>query len=81
MNAKSEIYFANEGPYLEFCKTDIWHVFRSFLGKEVGVMFRGKRPHVSEYVISLSHLNEKIIVVDTKLCCFLSASKLKAGNI
>ena len=90
---KVEIYLASEGSGLEFFSTDLGHIFGSNVGKEFGVMLRGKGPHKPEFaydtvrihsLMIYTDLIEYNIVGDTKtplLRCFLLISKLKAGDI
>ena len=90
---KVEIYLANEGSGLAFFSTDLGHIFGSNVGREFGVMLRGKGPHKSELaydivrihsLIKNTNLIEYIIIGDTKaplLRCFFFISKLKSGDI
>ena len=90
---KVEIYLANEGSGLAFFSTHLGHIFGSNVGKELGVMLRGKGPHKPKiaYVILRIHslmiytdLIEYNILGDTKallLRCFPFIWKLKSGNI
>ena len=45
---KVEIYLANDGSGLAFFSTDLRHIFGRNVGKEDGVILRGKRPHKPE---------------------------------
>ena len=81
---KVETYLANEASGLDFCSTDLGHIFRSNVGNEFGVMLRRKGPHKPELaydivrmhsVMIYTDLIEYNIVGDTKaplLGCFLS---------
>ena len=46
---KVEIYLANEGSSLVFFSMDLGHIFGSNIGKEFGVLLRGKGPHKPEF--------------------------------
>ena len=90
---KVEIYLAGERSGLAFFSADLGHIFGSNVGNEFGVMLRGKGPHKPEIVYDIVRIHslmiytdliEYNIVGDTKaslLRCFLSISKLKAGDI
>ena len=90
---KVEIYLANEGSGLAFFSTDLGHIFGSNVGKEFGVMLRGKGPHKPEFAFDIVRIDsftiytdliECNIVGDTKvplLRCFHFISKLKSGDI
>ena len=90
---KVEIYFANEASGLAFLITDLEHLFGSNVGKEFGVMLRGKGPHKPNFAYDIVRIHslminndliEYIIVGDTKaplLRCFPYNSNLKSGDI
>ena len=90
---KVEIYLANKTSGLAFFSTDLGHTFGSNVGKEFGVMLRGKGPHKPEFaydivrihsLMTYADLIEYNIVDDTKtplLPCFPFGSKLKAEDI
>ena len=90
---KFEIYFANEASGLAFFSTDLGHIFGSNVGKEFGVMLRGKGPHKPEFAYDIVRIHSLMIYTDlieynivgnTKaplLRCFLFISKLKSGDI
>ena len=90
---KVEIYLANEASGIAFFSTELGHIFGSIVGNEFGVMLSGKRPHIPEFAHDIVHIHslmiyteliEYNIVGDTKaplMRCFLSISKLKAGDI
>ena len=90
---KVEIYLANEASGLAFFSTDQGHIFRSNVGKEFGVMLRGKGPQKPEFAYDIVRIHslmiytdliEYNIVGDTKaplLRCFPFISKLKSGDI
>ena len=89
---KVEIYLANEGSGLAFFSTDLGHIFGSNVGKEIGVLLRGKGAHKPELAYDIvgvhsfmiyTDLIEYNIVGDTKaplLRCFPFISKLKSGD-
>ena len=84
---------ANEGSGLAFLSTDLGHLFGSEVGKEFGVMLRGKEPYKPDFAYEIvrrhplmiyTDLIEYNIVGDTKaslLRCFSFISKLKSGDI
>ena len=86
---KVEIYLANEGSGLAFPSTYLGHIFGTNVGKEFGVMLRGKEPHkpeIADNIVRIHSLKiytdliEYKIVGDAKaplLRCFPSISKLK----
>ena len=90
---KVVIILANDTSGLEFCSTDLGHIFGNNVGNEFGVLMIGKRPHEPEFAYNIvrihslmiySNLVEYNIVGDTKaplLRCFPFISKLKGGNI
>ena len=90
---KVEIYLANEATGLAYFSTDLGHIFGSNVGKEFGVMLRGKGPHKPEFAYDIVRIHflmiytdliEYNIVGDTKaplLRCFLFISNLKSGDI
>ena len=90
---KVEIYLAKEAYGLAFFSTDLGHIFGSNVGKEFGVMLRGKGPHNPEFAYDIVRIHslmiytdliEYNIVGDTKaqlLCCFPFISKLESGDI
>ena len=90
---KIEICLANEGSGLFFFSTDLGHIFGRNVGNEFGVLLRGKGPHKPEFAYDIVRIHSLMIytdlidynvVADTKsplLRCFLSISKLKAGDI
>ena len=90
---KVEIYLANEGYGLAFFSTDLGHIFGSNVGKEFGVMLRGKGPHKPEFAYDIVHIHSLMIYIDpieynivgdTKaplLRCFPFILKLKSGDI
>ena len=90
---KVEIYLADEGSDLAFFSTDLGHTFRSNVGKEFGVMLRGKGPHKPEFAHDIVRIHglfiytdlvEYNIVGNTKaplVRCFPFISKLKATDI
>ena len=51
---KIEIYLANEGSGLAFFSTDLGHIFGSNVGKEFGVMLRGKNLTNQNLLLTLS---------------------------
>ena len=90
---KVEIYLANEGSGLAFFSTGLGQFFGSNVGKEFGVILRGKGPHKPEFAYDIVRIHslmiytdliEYNIVGDTKaplLHCFPFISKLKSGDI
>ena len=90
---KVEIYLSNEGSGLAFYSTDLGHIFGSKVGKEFGVMLRGKGPHKTKFDCDIVRIHslmidtdliEYNIVRDTKaplLRCSPFTSKLKSGDI
>ena len=90
---KVEFHHANEGFDLAFFSADLGPFFVSNVGKEFGVMLRGKGPHKPDFAYNIvrkhslmiyTDLIEYNINVETKaplLRCFLSISKLKSGDI
>ena len=90
---KVEIYLANEGSGLAFFSTDLEYIFGSNVGKEIGVMLRGKGPHKPEFAYDIIRIQSLMIYTDLieynivgntmapLLRCFLFISKLKAGDI
>ena len=90
---KVEIYLANEGSGLALFITGLGHIFGSNVGKEFGVMLRGKGPHKPEFAYDIVRMHSLMIytdlidykiVGDTRaplLRWFLFISKLKSGDI
>ena len=90
---KVEIYLANERSGLAFFSTDLGHILRSNVGKEFGVLLRGKGPHKQEFANDIVRIHslmiytdliEYNIVGDTKvplLRCSPFIWKLKSGHI
>ena len=90
---KVEIYLASEGSGLAFFSTDMGHIFGSNVGKEFGVILRGKGPHKPEFACDIVRIHFLMIYTDlieynidgdTKaplLCCFPFISKLQSGDI
>ena len=90
---KVEIYLANEGSGLAFFSMYLGYIFGSNVGKEFGVMLRGKGPHKPQFAYDIVRIDslmiytdliEYIIVGDTKaplLRCFPFFSKHKSGDI
>ena len=88
-----DIHLANGRSGLAFLNTDLGHIFANYIGKEFGVMCRGKGNHRTEFACDFVRIHclmiytdliEYHIVGDTKiplLRCFPSISKLKAGDI
>ena len=84
---------ANDSSGLAFCSIDLSQVFMNNVGKDLGVLMIGKRPHEPEFaydifrVHSLMIYNDMVeynIVGDKKeplLRCFPLISKLKGGDI
>ena len=89
---KVEIYLAKEGSGLAIFSTELRHSLKIIVGKEFGVMLRGKGPHKLKFADNLVHihslmtytdLTEYNIVGDTKallMRCF-PFFNLKAGDI
>ena len=89
---KVENYLANERSGLAFLSTDLGNFFGSKVGKEFGVMLRGKGPHKPKFAYEIVRIHSLMIyadlieynvVGDTKaplLRCFPFISKLKAGD-
>ena len=83
----------NDTSGLEFCSTDLGHIFGNNVGNEFGELMIGKGPHEPEFAYDIvriyslmiySDLVEYSIVGDTKaplLRCFPFISKLKGGDI
>ena len=90
---KVEIYLANEVSGLASFSTDLGHIFGSNVGKEFGVMLRGKGPQKPELAYDIVRIHSLMlytdlikynIVGDTKtpmVRCFPFISKLKSGDI
>ena len=90
---KIEIYLANERYGLGLPKTDLGHIFRSNIGKELGVMLRGKGPHKPNFSHDVVRIHSLMIYTDLieynifgdmkapLLLCFPFILKLKAGDI
>ena len=90
---KVVIMLANDTSGLEFCSTDLGHIFGNNVGNEFGVLMIGKGPHEPEFaydnvrihsLMIYSNLVEYNIVGDTKtplLRCFPFISKVKGGDI
>ena len=84
---------ANDTSGLEFCSTDLGHIFGNIVGNQSGVLMKGKGPHEPQFAFDIvrihslmiySDLVEYSIVGDTKapsLRCFPFISKLKGGDI
>ena len=90
---KVVVMLANDTSGLEFCGTDLGHLFGKNVGKEFAVLLTGKGPHEPEFdydivrihsLMIYSNLVEDNLVGDTKaplLRCFRFISKLKGGDI
>ena len=90
---KVQIYLVKKGSGLAFCTTDLGQIFWSNVGKEFGVMLRGKGPQKPEFTHDIVRIHSFMIytdlieynfVVDLKaplLRCFHFISKLKSGDI
>ena len=90
---KVESYLANEGSSLAFFSTDLGLIFGSIVGKEFGVMLRGKGPHKPEFAYDIVRIHSLMIYTDLieynivggttapLLRCFSFISKLKSGDI
>ena len=90
---KFEIYFANEISGLALFNTDVGHIFGSNVGKEFGVMLRGRRPHKPEFAYKIFLIHSLMIYTDLieystvgdkkapMLRCFSFISQLKSGDI
>ena len=88
-----EIYLANEASGLAFFSLDLGYIIGSNVGKDFGVMLRGKGPHKPEFAYDIVRIHslmiytdliEYKIVGDTKvplLRFFLFISKLKSRDI
>ena len=61
---KVEIYFADDECGLAFFSTDRRHIFGSNVGKELGVMLRGKGPHKPELTYDIVRIHSLIIYTD-----------------
>ena len=59
-----EIYLANEGSGLAFTSTDLGHIFGKIVGKEFGVMMRGKGPHKPEFAYDIVRIRSLMIYTD-----------------
>ena len=64
---KVEIYLANEGSSLVFFSTDLGHIFGSNVGKEFGVLLRGKVPHKPEIAYDIVRIHSFMIMIEYKI--------------
>ena len=90
---KVVIILANDSSRVAFCSTDLGHNFGNNLGKQFGVLMKGKGPHEPQFAYDIvrihslmiySNLVENSIFGDTKaplLRWFPFISKLKGGDI
>ena len=90
---KVTVYLANEELSLEIFSIDLGHIFGGDVGKDSGILMRGKEPHEPTFpydtvrihsLIIYTDIVEYNIVGDTKapsVRCFPFISKLKSGDI
>ena len=61
---KVEVHLANERSGLAFFSTDLGHIFGSNVGREFGVMLRGKRPHKPESAYDIVRIHSLMRYTD-----------------
>ena len=61
---KVEIYVTNGGSGLAVFSTDLGHIFKNNVGKEFGVMLRGKEPHKPKVFYDIVGRLSRMIYMD-----------------
>ena len=87
---KVEIHLGTERSGFALFSMILGHNIGNNVGNELGLMLRRKRPRKSDLSYDIAHIHSLVIntglieyhiVGDTMLCCFVSLSELKAGDI
>ena len=93
LEERKKLRYTLQAKDLVFFSSDLGQIFQSNVRNEFGVMLRSKGPHKPKFaydnvlkysLLIYTNLIKFNVVGDTKaslLSCFLSISKLKAGNI